>query len=467
MPYVNESKNESSTKRAFSIYTFNPPPTTYFDTQWVDSGIVASQYGWRSHGEEAAARRNLQAVQSNAKWKDTAKVIAAMERIERATSNPIIRSQSGWDVHERTYSVQEYSQRVSPTQEITQGGKQVMIFTPSFTLGFTPNSAVRTDSFIRTQGGELLRQSRPTSPHASLAQWVGELRDFGSLFRAADLSSLKGQSRAIGSGYLSWQFALVPFFGDLQQAAQAILDSGPILRQFLLESNKIQHRSRKRILTQDALSVSGSNVGNNANNGQNEQPSSSSTPYGTINYSFRKACGYNAIRSTYKTTLTVTEWIKSFAKFEYFAFDPDGFLERITSYEQKARHLLGLSLTPDVVWELTPWSWMVDWFFDIGGFLSYQVSVESDSLVCRQSGSVYERTYDLVMHPLVYASNSQQVSFLSKTPTAWNPMLTVRHQRRLPGSPYDMGIDWSGFSTQRWFILGALGMTKGPGIKWH
>lgn len=468
MSYRSESEASGSDSRAYLADVRFGAPYYYFDSMWPQDRHYANQYGWRSRGEEKAARDDLFNVQKSARWKDTTRIILAMDRIERALTNPLIRSQIGWDVHERTYSVTEYDQYVSPPWKLTTSGIEYFHFTPSFTLGFTPNTSLLSDSEIRTQGGTMLRNSRPTMPHASLGQWLGELRDFKSLFRSANLRTPKGQGKAVGGGYLSWQFGWAPFLGDLQKSAEAILDSSSIINKFLEESLKIQHRTREVSIRYEAYDVTNmSNIGNNADYGQYIETTNHGTPFGTVNLGFRKSIGYDQIRSNSACTVVVNERLKTFAKFEYFAYDPDGFLGRLASYEQKARHLLGLNLDPALAWELTPWSWMIDWWLDIGGFLSYQVSVEEDSLACRQSGVVYNRSYDIILRPNVYSSvPGLQISKIDPE-QAWNPVWQTSYQRRLPGSPYDMGIDWSGFSAKRWFILGSLGLTKGPEIKWH
>jgi hypothetical protein len=149
--------------------------------------------------------------------------------------------------------------------------------------------------------------------------------------------------------------------------------------------------------------------------------------------------------------------------YEYFVADPDGFAGKINEHAQKAKYLLGDPLISlSTLWELTPWTWLSDWSYNLGGLLSFQESVAQDSLVARRCSTVFESRISVVTHWDPYYSAP-----FGRVDTSGNciSQLNYRWQRRLAGSPYDMGIDWSGFSPQKWFILGALGLTKAPGTK--
>lgn len=457
MPYRNESRSTEETSRIYCRFG----SSYYFDTTVVVPKTSALQYGWRSFGEEEAARAALAQVQSGARWGDTSSVIAAFERIERATSNPWIRPDFR-EVHERRYSLTDWTDAKGiysdPGREWTT------------TFGLDLHEVVpyaMSDAYIRSKGSEMLRSSRPTYPHASLGQWVGELRDFHSLFTNSGRAMTRDRNmlKAAGSGWLGYQFGWKPFIGDLIKSAEAILNATEYINQFLRDSGRLVYRKRSQMLAQDSWQSEGiyTSPPDVWSFGQNQTFTQFSTPYGNAMGRYRSGVGYDGWRGAFKNlNITSTTEIRTFAKFEYFSFDPDGFLDKLSYYEQNARFLLGLNLTPDLIWELTPWSWMLDWFFDLGGFLSYQVSVENDSLVMRQSGAVMEQNTSIAATCYAYYGSDPTVPLSGYDKPFYNVNSSKRTQIRLPSGPYDMGTTWD-LSNSQWYIIGALGLTRAPG----
>lgn len=43
----------------------------------------------------------------------------------------------------------------------------------------------------------------------------------------------------------------------------------------------------------------------------------------------------------------------------------------LNGYVDRALELLGMELTPDVVYNLTPWTWLLDWFWSLGSTVNY------------------------------------------------------------------------------------------------
>jgi len=48
-----------------------------------------------------------------------------------------------------------------------------------------------------------------------------------------------------------------------------------------------------------------------------------------------------------------------------------------------ARKLLGLNLDADVLWNMTPWTWAVDWFADVGSLVRNSTLFSEDGLVMK------------------------------------------------------------------------------------
>lgn len=265
----------------------------------------------------------------------------------------------------------------------------------------------------------------------------------------------------MGSGYLAGQFGWLPFIGEVVNSLDSIANSGPILDDFARNSARHIRRSRSRNTYQGVETMTGDFGGSSS---PTAGYTTSVSGMGiTGNNAFRRSIGASNLRFRYNTTITRSDDFRTSAMYEFFVADPSGFMGTSKSYAQKAKLILGDPLMSlSTLWELTPWSWAVDWSFNLGGLLSFQESVAEDSLVAHRCSTVFERRVSIVTHWEPYY-NSPGYTVQVKGPSI--SVLNFRQQRRLAGSPYDMGIDWSGFSSQKWFILGALGLAKAPGVK--
>lgn len=453
MPYVQEQR--PLINRTFPLLNVSYGGQTQFNSSVSLPIRSSSQYGWRSEGEVEAAYADLNRVLDNAKWKDTLTIVEAMDRVERSMTNPLLMDPNERPVHYRTYSNTEFTYGYHTFRQ-PNNPQTVTSMYRIYLDSYPPNGALSDDQII-AKGGEMMRASRPTMPHASLGQWLGELRDFGSLFKSG-LSS-RNPAKIAGGGYLNWQFGWKPFVSDLKKACEAVLEADEILKKFYEDSGKITRRTRRYILNQD---VSTANlVLSSSSSYSNWNTTTFGSVGGTTKFAYLGVWGTTNPRGRAEVTVTRVSELRTFAKFEYFAHDPEGFAERQASYAQKARILLGLTLTPDVLWELTPWSWLADWFFDIGGFLSYQVSVQEDSLVARQSGAVFEERVVGLANCFTSLTSPYTIPDSRYSPLRTIATFDTRYQRRIPMGPYGFGPTWS-LTPQQWAIVGALGLTKAP-----
>jgi len=420
-----------------------------------------AQRGWRSIGEADAAYADmLNKIDDFTSWGQSRQIIGAMERVERALSDPLIRNPRDLIVHDRDYtSVEEQSGLSDQLLYAPNGWSRG---TTSVSLG-SWNLGGKTEAQIRAIGNPMIRDSRPTKPYANLGQWFGELRDANRLVSPG--VSLPGRAwtsreaaKAYGGGYLNWQFGWNGFIGELKKSAEAIIHSESLINDFLLNSSKLVRRTRTEVLSQDAVQYTGILSPNN----YGWRNTTVSSPIGAVRIGVNPFSGFSSVpRSHWRAVVSWKEVVRSFAVFEYFVFDPDGALGRMRRYSQYARHLLGEpALSASTVWELTPWTWMSDWFVDVGGLLSYQESVASDSTVARRCGTVYEVTASVANH-VDFRSTTSPTSYLYGSSDSF---YNKKFQRRRKGSPYDLSVDWNGLSPQQWTIVGALGMTRAPGV---
>jgi len=139
--------------------------------------------------------------------------------------------------------------------------------------------------------------------------------------------------------------------------------------------------------------------------------------------------------------------------------DHGGRLAALKEFEEKANHLLGLELTPSLLWQLAPWSWLIDWKSQIGNSIKNFTAFQKDSLVLRYGYLMVTQTiiHDVTIHNLYTGYTTQPIDPVSPSAS----YITVRKER-FRATPYGFGVDLNGLSARQWSILGSLGMTRSP-----
>jgi len=136
----------------------------------------------------------------------------------------------------------------------------------------------------------------------------------------------------------------------------------------------------------------------------------------------------------------------------------DSLLGKLKEYEFLANQLLGSRITPAVLWELAPWSWLVDWIAEIQNAVTTASLLQSDNLVMRYGylmrTTVLKRTYTV-----------KGIDFWSyPNNTTYSASINMIKKERVKGTPFGFGVDLSSLSGQQWAILGALSLTRAPNI---
>jgi len=298
---------------------------------------------------------------------------------------------------------------------------------------------------IADYGSRAISATAPTAPKANLATFLGEARE--SLPSVAGLSVLKDRAqgfKAYGSEYLNVQFGWKPFVSDIRKMVQALQNSSAILHQFERDSGRVV---RRRYGFPD---VTTSSFIENANN------------YADCLSGLGGSAGDDFLTTANRTRLVSREdtmvqktWFSG--AFQYALPISDDVVSKLEGFEARANHLLGTRLTPEVLWELTPWSWLLDWVGTIGQSISAATLLQNDSLVIRYGylmrQTVQQRTYRVL--DLSFRGQKSSMGTISHT-------LRRETKERVRATPYGFGLTPASFTAQQWAILGALGLTKSP-----
>lgn len=126
---------------------------------------------------------------------------------------------------------------------------------------------------------------------------------------------------------------------------------------------------------------------------------------------------------------------------------------RMIGHGTEADKLFGIALDPDVIWELTPWSWAVDWVSNTGDVIHNATEMALNGLVMRY-GYIMEETTSIQTARIV---NSRLTpSFLNSVPAS--KRIATSKVRR-PANPFGFGLTWEGLSPSQLAIAAACGIT--------
>jgi hypothetical protein len=312
-------------------------------------------------------------------------------------------------------------------------------------------------------GAKAIKATIPSTPKAGLTRFLAELKDPihvpGATIRKT--KQLKNLPHGVGDEMLNYLFGIAPSIQDVVNLFKAVSQSSKIISQFKLDNNQpIRRKMRFPAITVgeheifSLTSTAGVNVlPNSALNSVNGK-----ILYNDIDLSagvFDYSKGWTA-KILEKSTQNV--WFSG--EYSYALPMDNSIRSRFQRYEAYANQVLGTRMTLATLYQLTPWSWLADWFADIGTIISNSEALSSDGLVLRygylMSHTVTDRTLT------VYGLSD----FQGNKYTSSSLVFRTERKQRVRATPFGFGLNPSSFTAGQWTILGALGLTKAPRTLW-
>lgn len=300
-------------------------------------------------------------------------------------------------------------------------------------------------------GTQFLNSTRPTKSAANIAQAL--IETFLDLPKLPlwELSQAKRYTDTLrkgGSEYLNAVFGWAPLVSDITKVVYAIAQSTDIIRQYERDSGKQVRRRASRPWSVQTSSVI-------------SQSPSVYTSFGTSDYYGSRifaSPGFSYGGST--VTESYTERYSFSGAFQYLLAGDETFLSKMDRYGQLANRLLGARLNIEVLWEIAPWSWLLDWFGDFGSFIAVNNSIADDNLVIRYGYLMRQVTYHRTFaHTGIGFNNGYKTGPFSSS-------YIYTSKERVRATPFGFGLNPDQFTDGQWAILGALGLTKAPHKLW-
>jgi len=365
-------------------------------------------------------------------------------------------SASGPDVGGEFFTQKRYAHGYIPVQNMA-GDR----FIPSVTLGMYwsysgpvlplsfsntglgwPPAFPGSDSFLNSLGATAIAITKPTNSLATLATSLLELAHEGlpKLLGAKTWESRAKRASAAGSDYLNYEFGYKPLVGEVLSVASAIASADDILKQYHRDAGRVV---RRRHVFPPEVQYEFEHFP--MTNAGPFLPASSSLLY--IEGALPQGMGVIRTRKR-----TISRWFSG--AYTYVIPEGDSLFGRMVAYSLEAKKLVGLSITPEVLWAYMPWTWAVDWFTNMGDVVSNISDMATDGLVVKygylMEHSICEDTYTWV--------GPTGLVDPSIVPSVVNLVTETKLRRR--ANPFGFGLTWEGLTNRQQAIMAALGLSK-------
>lgn len=305
---------------------------------------------------------------------------------------------------------------------------------------FPPDES-STDVALKAWGTTAISRVSPVSPHASVLTSLGELRKEGlpSLPGTTTWRNRTEVARNSGSEYLNIQFGWAPLVSEIQDVVMASRKASEHIDQLMRDNGRNVRRRYDEPREVDTVTETVE-----TGNGVGIPVTLSPLTF----YHFDDPLQRGTLIRQRETTRK--RWFSGC--FTYHVPLGDSNISRAIRSYQQANLLYGVALTPEVVWNLTPWSWATDWFANTGDILANASAAMMYGQVLR-FGYVMETTITTDTYTRSTPGFHGGECFIT----------TLRRttKKRVKASPFGFGVDWDGLNTYQLSIIAALGMTRG------
>jgi len=281
-----------------------------------------------------------------------------------------------------------------------------------------------TDLSMIGLGTTAIARCAPANPSVSVPTLIGEIGREGipALIGRNSLKERTRIARNSGGEYLNIEFGWKPLVSELRSLAKTVNDSATIWNEYRKGSNQktrvgfhFPSELDTQVYTGDHIPIPVSYTGGFLSGTTSQQRS-------------RKA------------------WFKGC--FKYYIPEPVGFGDKMSYWQSQASKLYGVRLTPDIVWNLSPWTWAADWFANTGDLLTNVSNLGTDGLAMQYGYQMSEETLTTEIRAV-------------KNGLATRRTRINKRAKRIAASPYGFTATLSTLTSRQLAIIAALGFTAG------
>lgn len=285
------------------------------------------------------------------------------------------------------------------------------------------------DNTLDVWGTQVIASVKPTNPVADLSTTLAELASEGKFFE------LPSEKSTLSGSYLNYQFGMAPTVGFAKDLRKAVRNRDAIIEQYERDAGR---RVRRKFATPPVITTT-------------KTLRSSASLYGLGLGAVSSRVASNGTCTV--TTTTETSW--SFSGCFTYYLPPRGTVGGDIARLDKLYGVNPLNNLFGTGWELTPYSWLVDYKTSAGAYQQNIDSFRDDALVMPWA---YVTVYQVVTKEyswtgLVRKGGSQ----VSKT---YGGVVKTTTIQRRQATPYGFGISTSSLTAKQLSIIAALGISR-------
>jgi hypothetical protein len=277
---------------------------------------------------------------------------------------------------------------------------------------------------LKSLGATAIAKSLPDVPDFSLARFIGELRAGLPKVPLNELRKSQRKVSTLGSEYLNVQFGLLPTISDVSKLIT--LAGHPELRARVKHTLGQETRVKKTLLKETSTSTRSLTL----------------TEMTTLPVAFA---------SNQRGTQTITDAKKIWSSVSFTYFQANRLLTLLDDLDEQLGNYGSIPRLIDA-WNLTAWSWFIDWFTNFNHVLTNLSYLGRDGLTI-------QRGYLMCTHER--RVETFQSAFIKGSGTASSRgIANFSRKYRVTASPFGFGYTWTDFSPFQTSILAALGVNR-------
>jgi hypothetical protein len=329
------------------------------------------------------------------------------------------------------------------------------------TFGSYPTTARPAGNSLSAYYDRAWDQLKPQIPQWNATQFIYELRDLPGMLETT-ANGFHNAWRSFGGGYsttfmhpshvadqfLNEQFGWVPFISDIQKFLNTWDRSADYISRMVRDNRTWVKRSRVLEETDETTLIGGFNIADCI-------PSDGGVDFNNQNMCrVQKFNGVNCKGFT-QFHLRVTKRIWASGSFLFYRpeFDPtDPDFDSGLMTLRRALTQYGFRINPSVLYKITPWTWALDWFTNLGRHIDRLNDFVEDGIVSRN-------LYVMERHERTMTKTCFLNYYDNPVTLQWQRNLAVK-KREVADGPYGFNVPWNTITPRQWAILGAIGISR-------